>query len=340
MKKTFIRNKKIIIVFLLLFIPLTFLNVYRIDYSLTAPGFNDDISDFIIIEDSYYTGNTFHTTSVISIKGITPIQYLFGMYSKTVSISEFPDYYDDIDINDLTIMSYLMKDDSIATSLVVGIENSDKDITYSSYLTVYLIFNTLTPNSLELGDKILTINGNTDLDLALSNIECGELVDFKVIRDDDELVVKAVKNDDGDGTCSFGMYLDHFTKVIDTNAVYTIIDNNTGGPSGGLMQALYIYYGLMGSDLDTGMKIAGTGTIDVEGDVGYIGGVEQKIITAAMNDIDIFFIPHLSDEDNDNYIKALKVYNTLDTNMELVGVSSFFEAVEYLNNYLRSDHND
>ena len=317
-----------------------FLSIYRIDYSLIAPGFNDNIGDFIIIEDSYHTGNTFHTTSVIAIDGITPVQYLFGNYSRTVSIKKYPEYFQEIDIDDLTVMSYLMKDDSLATSLVAAINNSDNYITYSSYLTVYLTFNTLTPNSLELGDKILTINGNSDLELALSNVECGDSVDFKVIRDNKVVTVQVVNNDDGDETCSFGMYLDYFTKIIDTNVDYEIVNTNTGGPSGGLMQALYLYFSLVESDLETGLRIAGTGTIDIFGDVGYIGGIEQKIITASMNNIDIFFVPYLSDDDNDNYVKALKIYNTLDTDMELVGVSNLLDAVEYLNNYLRSDHNE
>mgnify|MGYP001017574266 FL=1 len=46
--------------------------------------------------------------------------------------------------------------------------------------------------------------------------------------------------------------------------------------------------------------------------------------------MDIFFVPHLSDSENDNYIKALTIYNKLDTDMILVPVSSFEEALNYL----------
>ncbi len=154
------------------------------------------------------------------------------------------------------------------------------------------------------------------------------------------MTVHAVKNQHDDGTCSFGMYLGYFTELLDTEVDYEIIDTDTSGPSGGLMQALYVYFNLVESDLETGLKIAGTGTIDVFGDVGYIGGIRQKVITASLNNIDIFFVPHLNDDDNDDYIEALEVYNTLDTDMVLVGVSNFAEALEYLNNYTRGDSDE
>ena len=340
MKKTLIKYKKLLIGFLLVFIPVMFMSTYRIEYSFKAPGLTDNISTFIVIEDSYYSSSSFHTTSVIVLNKITIIQYLLGTWEQTVSVEEFPEYYSDIDIKDIYVMGYLMKDDSLATSLIVGIENSGYSVDYETYLTVYLTFNYLTSDSLKLGDKILTIDGSTDYDTAINNVACGDAAEFEIIREDEEMIVHAVKSQHDDGTCTFGMYLGYFTEILDTEINYEIIETDTGGPSGGLMQALYVYYNLVESDLETGLKIAGTGTIDVFGDVGYIGGIRQKIITASLNNVDIFFVPHLSDDDNDNYIKALEVYNTLDTDMVLVGVSNFTEALEYLNNYTRGDSNE
>ena len=106
------------------------------------------------------------------------------------------------------------------------------------------------------------------------------------------------------------------------------------------MQALFVYNELIETDLAQGLKVAGTGTISLDGSVGYIGGIEQKIITASINNIDIFFVPHLSDSHNDNYIEALKVYNTLETDMILVGITSFQDAVDYLLNYESGDESE
>ena len=117
---------------------------------------------------------------------------------------------------------------------------------------------------------------------------------------------------------------------------YEFIDTNTGGPSGGMMQSLYIYNQLSEFDISHGLKIGGTGTIRIDGTVGAIGGIEQKIYTSAMNNIDIFFVPFASN----NYEDALEVYNTLNTDMILVGVDTFEDALNYLLNYEDGESND
>jgi PDZ domain-containing secreted protein len=53
-----------------------------------------------------------------------------------------------------------------------------------------------------------------------------------------------------------------------------------GGPSAGLMFTLGVYDILSQQDLTGGRKIAGTGTIDLNGNVGPVGGVEQKVVAA------------------------------------------------------------
>lgn len=330
MKLTYLKYKIRIFVFIGLFIPLMFISLFRIEYSFTAPGFNDDISEFIIINDDYSPDGSFHTTSILSVDKITILQFIVGNFESKVTIEEFPDYYNNIDLDDLDAMSYLMKDDSLATSLIVGIREAERVIEYDSYLTVYLTFNYLTPNSLELGDKIISINGRTDYYDAYNDVECYEEVVFKIIRNDEEMTVYAVNDLRDNGFCSIGIYLSYYSEINSTEVEYEFIDTNTGGPSGGMMQSLYVYDQLTEASLAQGLKIAGTGTINTDGSIGYIGGVRQKIITADINDIDIFFIPYLSDDESDNYIEALRTYNTLDTDMILVGVYNFQDIIDYL----------
>ncbi|HEV2889027.1 MAG TPA: PDZ domain-containing protein [Frankiaceae bacterium] len=60
----------------------------------------------------------------------------------------------------------------------------------------------------------------------------------------------------------------------------TIAVDDVGGPSAGLMFALGIYDRLTPGDLTGGNVIAGTGTIDDDGNVGAIGGIQQKLVAA------------------------------------------------------------
>jgi PDZ domain-containing protein len=73
-----------------------------------------------------------------------------------------------------------------------------------------------------------------------------------------------------------------------------------GGPSAGLMFTLGILDKLEPQDLTGGKIIAGTGTIDDDGNVGPIGGIPQKLVGAKSAGAQIFLVP------KDNCAEALK----------------------------------
>ncbi|WP_342770127.1 S16 family serine protease [Xylanimonas allomyrinae] len=64
-----------------------------------------------------------------------------------------------------------------------------------------------------------------------------------------------------------------------------------GGPSAGMMFALAIIDRLTPEDELNGQVVAGTGTIDVDGAVGPIGGIEQKMHGAVRDGADWFLAP-------------------------------------------------
>jgi Lon-like protease len=64
-----------------------------------------------------------------------------------------------------------------------------------------------------------------------------------------------------------------------------------GGPSAGLMFTLGIIDKLRPADLTGGKIIAGTGTIDDDGDVGPIGGIPQKLVGAKRVGAQLFLVP-------------------------------------------------
>ncbi|RKE21045.1 PDZ domain-containing protein [Streptomyces sp. TLI_171] len=66
---------------------------------------------------------------------------------------------------------------------------------------------------------------------------------------------------------------------------------DVGGPSAGLMFALGIVDKLTPTDLTGGKFVAGTGTIDDDGTVGPIGGIQMKLIAARDKGAEYFFTP-------------------------------------------------
>ncbi|WML38983.1 SepM family pheromone-processing serine protease [Neobacillus sp. OS1-2] len=103
-----------------------------------------------------------------------------------------------------------------------------------------------------------------------------------------------------------------------------------GGPSAGLMFSLEIYNQLTSEDLTKGYQIAGTGTIDGAGNVGPIGGIEQKIVAADKAGAEIFLAPNEKGAKKSNYKDALKTANEINTKMKIVPIDTFDEAVHYL----------
>ena len=61
--------------------------------------------------------------------------------------------------------------------------------------------------------------------------------------------------------------------------------------SAGLAFTLEVYDALSGHRLAKGRKIAVTGTIDLDGNVGPIGGVKQKVIGAVREHADLVLVP-------------------------------------------------
>jgi PDZ domain-containing protein len=95
---------------------------------------------------------------------------------------------------------------------------------------------------------------------------------------------------------------------------------NTGGPSGGLIFALGIVEKLITAQLVNGRLIAGTGTINKKGEVGPIGGIEDKLIGAKRAGATLFIAPI------DNCIDITRIPSEL----QIVAVSTLAEAVTLL----------
>lgn len=114
------------------------------------------------------------------------------------------------------------------------------------------------------------------------------------------------------------------------NEVYEFpfdVDINTGsvgGPSAGLMMALNVYNLLVNEDITKGKTIAGTGTIEIDGSVGPVGGVKQKIIAAKRVGAELVLVPTSNFEEAAQFI---------DENTEIIPINSFVEALSVINEY-------
>lgn len=101
------------------------------------------------------------------------------------------------------------------------------------------------------------------------------------------------------------------------------VDFETGriaGPSAGLMLALALYDQLTPDDLTAGHQVAGTGTLECDGEVGAIGGIQQKVAGAAAEGAEFFLAP----------IGNVDEARAVADGIEIVPVATFGEALAYL----------
>jgi Lon-like protease len=96
--------------------------------------------------------------------------------------------------------------------------------------------------------------------------------------------------------------------------------HDIGGPSAGLAFTLDIYDALSGRHLLDGHRIAVTGTISLDGQVGPIGGIEQKTIGAIDAGCDVFLVPG-----GQNYRGAVAQAHG---RIKVIAVSSFGQALQ------------
>ncbi|HEX6843619.1 MAG TPA: S16 family serine protease [Actinomycetota bacterium] len=101
----------------------------------------------------------------------------------------------------------------------------------------------------------------------------------------------------------------------------TISSGEVGGPSAGLMFALGLWELLTPGDLLDRRVVAGTGTIDLDGNVGPIGGVRDKVLGAEHAGADLFLVPTAN----------FREVRDMDTGtMRVVPVADFDEALAAL----------
>lgn len=146
---------------------------------------------------------------------------------------------------------------------------------------------------LEPDDVILAVDGEDVADFAeltevMAAISPGDEATVTVERDGAEVDLTLTTTEASDGRALLGVLVDpEFELPLDVR----IQIENVGGPSAGLMFSLGVINALTEQDETGGERIAGTGTMDLTGQVGPIGGIVQKMAGARHDGADWFLAP-------------------------------------------------
>lgn len=217
---------------------------------------------------------------------------------------------------------------SFETAVAVGLQAAGEDI---SVRTAPLVVRTLdggpSDGTLESGDIVLEFQGQEvlsaeDLVALARDTEDGDVVTLTVERGSDtldlEVTVGQVAGMDRPG---LGVLIETIANDVVLPFPVKLTETSIGGPSAGMMIALTVYDLLSEEDLAAGRLIAGTGTIDGEGRVGPIGGIQEKVVAAADSGADIMLVPAMQE------VEAREV---LPDGLTLIPVATLDEAIAAL----------
>ncbi len=148
---------------------------------------------------------------------------------------------------------------------------------------------------IEVGDVIRSVDGvrvdsQEKLQEVISRHRPGEQVRVVSVHADRRRVVQVTTRPDPENAARAVIGVRAAPRYVYPFSV-TIRLEDVGGPSAGLMFALGIVDLLTPGGMTGGKHIAGTGTIDDEGKVGPIGGIQQKLVAAKQAGAGWFLVP-------------------------------------------------
>ena len=184
----------------------------------------------------------------------------------------------------------------------------------------------------EAGDQILSVNGTpvttpADVGAEVRKGEVGDTVTLEVLRAEEAdseptattLEVGTVANPNPEDPAAPPQPYMGIVVGVAYEAPFDIefADSNVGGPSAGMMFSLGIIDMLTEGQLNGGKHVAGTGTIDPEGNVGPIGGIQQKMVGARDAGVGLMLAP----QDN-----CVDVAGNIPDGLTVVPVSTLSQA--------------
>ncbi len=239
----------------------------------------------------------------------------------------YPDDLGDIDVSAENARAF---SDSTATATAAALRHLDRPVREVT-IVASVITGSPSDGKLEPGDEIVTVRGMavsepSDVTKAMTGVKPGDTVKVSVKRGPDNKPVSVdivtTTNPEDSSRAFLGISIG-VTFEADFDVVITL--ESVGGPSAGLMLSLGIVDLLTPGSLVDGRFVAGTGTIDPDGNVGPIGGIAQKLAGARGNGATLFLVPA------DNCAEA--VASGIPNGLTIAKVSTLDDAVAEVDAY-------
>ncbi len=321
--KKYIKDNYLFIISCLLLI---FLFNYHLPYYINMPGGTIKVNDRIECKKCSDINGSLNMLYVTEYEATVPT-YLLSLVIPNWDLERISEQQISNETpEDIYNRNRLMLENSVDNAIYVAYTNSNKEINVKSKKNIVIA--TTKNNGLNIGDEVLKIDGKEienieEIRNIIQNSAVNKKLLFKVLRNnkEEDIQVKVIKQNSKKMigaviTTDYDYELDPKIKLK--------FRSSESGSSGGMMLALSIYTKINDQDIIKGRKIAGTGTIDYEGNVGKIDGIKYKIMGAHKDKMDIVLVP------KENYKEAISVAEKNHYKLKIVKVETFKDVIDYL----------
>ena len=189
---------------------------------------------------------------------------------------------------------------------------------------------------IEPNDVIVEADGTEitalpDLSEVIGQREPGDEIELVIERGGEEITgtVQLIAAPDEPDRAIIGfMPIDTTTLALPEGVEVEFDTGNIGGPSAGLAFTLSLLDRLTEGDLTGGQRVAVTGTINVDGTVGAIGGLSSKASAVAQVGVRYFLVPASQAAEGSDSIEAARIAAGPD--VTIIPVATLEEALEVL----------
>jgi Lon-like protease len=276
------------------------LNYYHLPVVALSPGPAEDILSRIKVRGRtpvYESKGHLYLTSVGIDDDVRFYEALLDLANRDVQVLPRKDLYPQGEsIQEVDRRNAVDMDDSKLNATVVALRELGYTVRPSGTRVVDVAQGAPAAGRLRDGDQILRVDGRAvssraEVQREIARHRPGERVVLGVRRGQRELdiPIRTRASSDPPVRAQVGVVLRDDFQELPVNV--TIDTENIGGPSAGLMFALSIIDKLTPQDLTGGRRIAGTGEIAIDGAVGPIGGIAEKLIAAKRQGATIFLVP-------------------------------------------------
>ena len=345
-KQSFIKKRWLVILFLTVLLIIGIL--FPLPYYIEMPGTTENVGSMVKVDQASAVGKGSLNLTTVSMMQATGAGLIYAAatdFTDVYSKKDMMGNQSDSDYNRMNAF-YMESAQNAAIYEAFKLANKPFELTYKGVYVLDVMQASSFKNVLQVADTVSGVDGkkfksSQELMSYIKSLKVGGPISVQYTNDQGKN-----KSADGktiklaDGKAGIGITLVDHTVVSSTPTV-TINAGGIGGPSAGMMFTLEIYSQLTGKDLTQGKDIAGTGTIEANGIVGRIGGIDKKVATANQNGAKVFLAPddqitpEMKKYDKHiktNYQEALDAAKKLKTKMKIVPIKTVQDAINYLEN--------